>query len=93
MEWSDIADKHNLTPADRKAFFLAANTFACALSGNITLAVVKENDMFLSLPVGRSFDGKNRIVEFREIYHATNQSVRRAMDEFIDEYKKWLKIT
>lgn len=92
LDWSDIADKHHLTPEDRKSFFLSANTLTCALSGKLTLAMAKGSDLFPSLPVGLSPDGDSRVVEFREIYHATNQNVRGALDEFIHEYKKWLKI-
>lgn len=93
MDWSDIADKHNLSPTDRKSFFLSANTLACALSGNLTLVMAQGKDTFMSLPIGQSLDVERRAIPFREVYQATNPNVRAALDDFISEYQKWLKLT
>ncbi len=91
IDWKAIADKHKLEPTERRIFFTSANTLVCALSGNITLMMAKNGD-FLSLPVRQSFGEPQHVIRFQDIYQATNLKVQAALDEFIAEHKKWLRI-
>ena len=60
-------------------------------SAAISLMMAKNGD-FLSLPVRQSFGEPQRVIRFQDIYQATNLKVQAALDEFIAEHKKWLRI-
>ena len=71
---------------------MSANRLAYALSGNITLALANNGDL-LSLPVGQTLGKEKRVIRFGGIHQAATLKVQAALDDFMEEHKKWLKIS